>query len=111
MRQADFKLISYVTESLQFFLQEADGVSLIYIDRHLVHEAFAPVWQLHVLFFRQSGGCEDGVNCFARKVTSPQAFEGLRMSSREADHITNWLKQGFVRKQGNTPVSKDFLRQ
>ncbi|CAK9006355.1 unnamed protein product [Durusdinium trenchii] len=35
-------------------VHEADGVSLIYIDRHLVHE-----------------------------VTSPQAFEGLRMSSRE----------------------------
>lgn len=36
-------------------VHEADGTSLIYIDRHLVHE-----------------------------VTSPQAFEGLRMSSREA---------------------------
>ncbi len=34
--------------------QEADGTSLIYIDRHLVHE-----------------------------VTSPQAFEGLRMSGRK----------------------------
>eukprot|EP00435_Cladocopium_sp_Y103_P008833 s3619_g2.t1 len=35
-------------------VHEADGTSLIYIDRHLVHE-----------------------------VTSPQAFEGLRMSNRE----------------------------
>ncbi|CAE7784246.1 LEUA [Symbiodinium pilosum] len=35
-------------------VHEADGTSLIYIDRHLVHE-----------------------------VTSPQAFEGLRLSSRE----------------------------
>ncbi|CAJ1339648.1 unnamed protein product [Effrenium voratum] len=35
-------------------VNEADGTSLIYIDRHLVHE-----------------------------VTSPQAFEGLRLSSRE----------------------------
>ena len=34
--------------------QQADGTCLIYIDRHLVHE-----------------------------VTSPQAFEGLRMSNRK----------------------------
>ncbi|MEO0915355.1 MAG: aconitase family protein, partial [Pseudomonadota bacterium] len=33
--------------------EEADGTSLLYIDRHLVHE-----------------------------VTSPQAFEGLRMTGR-----------------------------
>ncbi|MDO8412599.1 MAG: aconitase family protein, partial [Gallionellaceae bacterium] len=41
---------------------EADGTALIYIDRHLVHE-----------------------------VTSPQAFEGLRLAGRKPWRIASML--------------------
>ncbi len=51
---------------------EADGTSLIYIDRHLVHE-----------------------------VTSPQAFDGLRLAGREP-----WRKSSVVATADhNTPTT------
>ena len=69
---------------------EADGVSLIYIDRHLVHEVLRSEWfhtplqtQTHTHTHTHTNAA---FSCFqpAHEVTSPQAFEGLRMSSREA---------------------------
>ena len=75
---------------------EEDGTSILYIDRHLVHE-----------------------------VTSPQAFEGLRLAKRKlwrqssvvatADHntpTTGW-QQGYdgiagpIRKEQNTPPNRN----
>ena len=56
---------------------KADGTSLIYIDRHLVHEALDE--QLPLLL---RGTWP--FTCSFVEVTSPQAFEGLRLSSREA---------------------------
>jgi 3-isopropylmalate/(R)-2-methylmalate dehydratase large subunit len=55
----------------------ADGASLIYIDRHLVHE-----------------------------VTSPQAFEGLRLSGRQV-HRPGLC---FATMDHNVPTSEDRLR-
>ena len=61
-------------------LERDDGMTLVYIDRHLVHE-----------------------------VTSPQAFEGLRLASR-----TPWRKESMLATadrnvpttyQPNTPLS------
>ena len=49
--------------------EQPDGTCLIYIDRHLVHE-----------------------------VTSPQAFEGLRMAGRAVDVIRLLMKQGQMVK-------------
>ena len=54
--------------------QQDDGTCLLYIDRHLVHE-----------------------------VTSPQAFEGLRMAGRQVRHPEKTLAV----VDHNVPTSKD----
>ena len=53
---------------------KADGTSLIYIDRHLVHE-------VHISNLKT---WSTSPSTICSKVTSPQAFEGLRLSNREA---------------------------
>lgn len=56
---------------------DADGATLLYIDRHLVHE-----------------------------VTSPQAFEGLRLAGRQP-----WRKESMVAMPDhNTPTDPGFTR-
>ncbi len=54
--------------------EEADGTCLIYIDRHLVHE-----------------------------VTSPQAFEGLRLANRKA-----WRNSSIVANPDHNTPTKDW---
>jgi 3-isopropylmalate/(R)-2-methylmalate dehydratase large subunit len=54
--------------------EDADGTSLIYIDRHLVHE-----------------------------VTSPQAFEGLRIAGRKA-----WRNSSIVANPDHNTPTKDW---
>src|ERR1035437_6093354 len=54
--------------------EEADGTCLIYIDRHLIHE-----------------------------VTSPQAFEGMRLAGRKA-----WRQSSIVRNPDHNTPTKDW---
>ena len=56
--------------------EEADGTALLYIDRHLVHE-----------------------------VTSPQAFEGLRLHGRKP-----WRMQSVVATADHNTPTKDWNR-
>ena len=56
--------------------READGTSLLYIDRHLVHE-----------------------------VTSPQAFEGLRLAGRKP-----WRAQSIVATADHNTPTKDWAQ-
>jgi 3-isopropylmalate/(R)-2-methylmalate dehydratase large subunit len=56
--------------------QEADGTTLLYIDRHLVHE-----------------------------VTSPQAFEGLKLAGRRA-----WRAQSIVATADHNTPTKDWAQ-
>ena len=57
--------------------EESDGTCLLYIDRHLMHE-----------------------------VTSPQAFEGLRVAGRKVRHPENTLAVA----DHNVPTTKDRLQ-
>ena len=75
--------------------EQSDGTSLIYVDRHLVHE-----------------------------VTSPQAFEGLRLQKRQVRRIQTQqlmhprsqyqlvtLIKFLVGRQKNTEANKNLLKQ
>ena len=56
--------------------EEADGTALLYIDRHLVHE-----------------------------VTSPQAFEGLKLAARKPWRISSKRSCGSRRRPGRCSSS------